>query len=121
MDPLAVACMARLLGEARQHADAHLVVLGYKTAGRQLIAMASCCLRTGLAHRSFQAQNQYVVVTDGEEERWSFDPFHCHLVAASVLAPRAREWQRKFVVRVVGGAVALLQQVEVTCSAGCCL
>jgi hypothetical protein len=116
-----VACMAHSLEEARQHADARLIVLGYKTAGRQLVAMASCCRRTGLAHRSFEAQNQYVVVTDGEEERWSFDFFHCHLVAASVPARTAREWQRKFVVRVVGGAVVLLQQVEVTCSDGCCL
>jgi hypothetical protein len=69
--------------EAKQHADAHSVVLDHKTAGRQLnvLAAASCCSKTCLAHRYFEAQSRYAVGVDDELHRWSVVLVHSQLVA----------------------------------------
>jgi len=104
--------------------DAHSAVLDRKTVGRQLsmLAAASCCSKTCLAHRGFEAQSQYAVVVDDELRRLSVGLDRSRLVAvhadSGVPAQAVHEQKRSSVVHETRNAIGRLSQAEVMGVAG---
>ena len=119
-----VVCMAPELEEAKQLAGARSVVLDRKAAGHRLsvFAVASCCSKTCLVHRSLGAQSRYAVAMDGELHHWSVGLDHSRLVAvhtdSNVPVQAAHERERSSVVHKTRNATVRLSQVEVTGVAG---
>jgi len=107
--------------------DAHSAVLDRKTVGRQLsmLAAASCCSKTCLAHRGFEAQSQYAVVVDDELRHLFVGLDHSPLDAvhadSGVPAQAVHERERSSVVHGTRNAVVRSSQAEVMGGADHCL
>lgn len=127
MRAVAVAYMAPEHEEAKQLSGAHSAALGRKTAGRQLsvLAAASCCPKTRLAHRGSEARSQYAVGVDDELRRLPVALARSRLVAvytdSGVPVQAAHKREQNSVVRETHNATVRSLQVEVMGVAGHCL
>ena len=103
---------------------AHSAVFVHKNVGRQLgvLAAASCCSETYLAHHGSEAPSRYAAAVDDELRHLSVGLDHSRLVAvhadSGVHAQAAHEQGRSFVVPETRNASVRLSQAEVMGVAG---